>query len=363
MRNKIANNNFEMGLQSFGMGVWHWDIIMNTVFFSAESLKIIELESDDIIDDWDMWYKLVHPDDLEMYSAFILRCFDTEVSIYEHCYRVLTNSGNYKWIIDKAQVIARDKEGKPLRVTGVYTDVYFQTEKELELEKIIKHHDEQNKLLLNFTHIVSHNLKSHIGNIKLLLDVHDLIKDSNPLETLENIRIVSNDLNDTIAHLSEVVSIQNNTSINVKSLDLGEFLKKILVVIAPQINEKSVTIINNVAIGSQVIFNPAYLESVLLNLTTNAIKYASPERVPIVKFDFFIENQKKVFTVTDNGLGIDLKKYGAVLFDIFKTFHAADHSSGLGLHMVKNQIDAMNGKLEVNSKVGHGSCFKIIFKE
>lgn len=206
-------------------------------------------------------------------------------------------------------------------------------------------------------------MRSHIGNIKLLLDANDLLKDNDPAETLENIRIVSNDLNDTIEHLSEVISIQNKGAINVKPLNLYSFLKKMLVVITPQINEKKVTIINNITQGSLVNFNAAYLESVLLNLSTNAIKYASTDRIPVVKFDFFIENKKKVLTVTDNGQGIDLEKYGDVLFDIFKTFHTTDYGSGLGLHMIKNQIDAMDAKLKVSSKVGEGSCFKIIFKD
>ena len=359
----ISNNNFETALQNLGMGVWHWNITTNVVFFSAESLKIIGQESDDLFSEWDKWDKIVHPDDFEMYASFILKCFEPETTIYEHCYRVLTKSGNYKWIIDKAKVIARDKEGNPLRVAGVHTDVYFQTEKELEMEKTMKYYCEQNKQLLNFTHIVSHNLRSHVGNIKLLLDVNDFMNEDTPAETLANIRIVSNDLNDTIRHLSEVISLQNKAVINIKSLDLYSFLKKTITVIGPQINEKKVTIINNVSEGSRVNFNPAYLESILLNLSTNAIKYASPDRMPIVKFDFFIENKKKVFTVTDNGLGIDLEKYGEVLFDIFKTFHATDKGSGLGLHMVKNQIDAMDGKLEVRSEVGEGSCFKIIFKD
>ncbi|WP_316635928.1 PAS domain-containing protein [uncultured Flavobacterium sp.] len=126
---ELSDDNSEIALENCGMGVWHWEITTNIIFFSAESLKIIELESDDVFDDWDRWFKVVHPDDLEMYTSFILKCFDTETTTYEHCYRVLTNSGHYKWIIDKAKVIARDNDGKPLRLAGVHTDVYFQIEK------------------------------------------------------------------------------------------------------------------------------------------------------------------------------------------------------------------------------------------
>jgi signal transduction histidine kinase len=101
----------------------------------------------------------------------------------------------------------------------------------------------------------------------------------------------------------------------------------------------------------------------LLNFSTNAIKYAHPDRLPIIVFDFFIENEHKVLTITDNGLGIDLEKYGNLLFGMYKTFHQHENAHGIGLYIVKNQIESMNGKVSVTSKVGEGTVFKIIFSD
>lgn len=99
----------------------------------------------------------------------------------------------------------------------------------------------------------------------------------------------------------------------------------------------------------------------MLNFSTNAIKYAHPDRSPIIEFNFFIENGKKILTVTDNGLGIDLDKYGHLLFGMYKTFHNNENAQGIGLYITKIQIDAMKGEISIKSKVGVGTSFKIIF--
>lgn len=360
---RLSDDSSKITLRDCGMGVWHWDVRTDVVFYSSESLQILDVESDDIFDNWERWYKVIHPEDLKGCFAFIQRCFDRETINYEHCYRVKTSSGSYKWIIDKAKVISKDAQGRPLRVVGTHTDLSFNRKIEIDMHETISGFAEHNKKLVNFTQIVSHNLNSHISNIALLLDVNDLMKGEDPNETLSNIRIVSDELNDTIAHLSDVVSVQNTIDICIKSLSLDSFLRKVLSIMSRQIEQKHVIIKNNVPNQSMVFFNAAYLESILLNLISNAIRYAEPTRNAVIKIDFFIENNKKVLTVSDNGVGIDLEKYGSVLFDIYKTFHSTIKGSGLGLHMVKNQIDSMGGKLEVTSTLGEGSMFKITFKD
>jgi signal transduction histidine kinase len=67
--------------------------------------------------------------------------------------------------------------------------------------------------------------------------------------------------------------------------------------------------------------------------------------------------------IKDNGLGIDLEKHGNRLFGMYKTFHKNANARGLGLFITKNQIEAMNGMVEVESEVNVGTTFKITFHE
>jgi signal transduction histidine kinase len=244
------------------------------------------------------------------------------------------------------------------------TNRILKKEKELELIQTIKLYSEHNNRLLNFSHITSHNLNTHSGNIKLLLDMIDTEENAQTRkEYIHHLRTVSNDLNETIADLSQIVNIQNNLNVIKEPLDLNSYLDKNSMLINNYGFENKIIIINKVPKGSIVNFNSAYLASVLLNFSTNAVKYAHPDRFPIITFEFLIENQNKVLTITDNGLGIDLEKHGNLLFGMYKTFHKHKNANGIGLYITKNQIESMNGIITVESKVGEGTTFKITFSD
>ena len=361
---KVLEERFQFALEASNTGVWDWNIKTNTVFYSSQSFKILEINSADIFDNPERWDEIVHPDDIEEYYAAINEHFENRTPFYENFHRVLTSSGKYKWILDRGEVIERDANGEPLRVIGTHTDITAQKEKELELVKTMKLYSEKNSQLLNFSHIVAHNLNSHAGNLKLLLDMIDAEnKNTVNSEAFSYLRTVSDDLNKTITDLSQIVNIQNNINIVVKPLNLNNYLKKVLNVVSAYNYRNLGTIINNIPKDAIINFNPAYLESVLLNFCTNAIKYAHPDRDLIIEFNFFIENGKKVFTITDNGLGIDLKKHGHLLFGMYKTFHKHEDSHGIGLYITKNQIESMNGAVSVESAVGVGSTFTVTFND
>ncbi|MFC0076021.1 PAS domain-containing protein [Flavobacterium procerum] len=362
---RISEERFQFALEASTVGVWDWDIVTNKVFYSSLSLKILELESADIFDDPERWDKIVHPEDLPKYYSDIQEHFDSKVPYYENYHRVMTSSGNYKWILDRGKVIKRDESGKPLRVIGTHTDVSLQKEKELELLKTMKLYSDQNSRLLNFSHIVSHNLNTQAGNIKSILDFIDADVDKKTItEMLEHLRTVSNDLNETISNLTQIVKTQSNINIVVAPLLLCEYIEKTISTIKGYDKQRKVTIVNNVPKYLTVNFNPAYMESILLNFTTNAIKYAHPDRDPVIVFDFAIEPEGfKSLKITDNGLGIDLKMYGDLLFGMYKTFHKHEEARGIGLYITRNQIEAMKGTVLVESEVGVGTSFKIVFND
>ncbi|MDX6189928.1 PAS domain-containing protein [Flavobacterium sp. Fl-318] len=362
---RISEERFQFALEASTAGIWDWDMVTNRVFYSSLSLKILELESTDIFDDPERWDKIVHPDDLPKYYSDIKDHFENKIPYYENYHRVMTSSGNYKWILDRGKVIKRDENGKPLRVIGTHTDVSSQKEKELDLIKTMKLYSDQNSRLLNFSHIVSHNLNTQAGNIKSILDFIDADVNKQTVdEMLEHLRTVSNDLNETISNLTQIVKTQSNINIIVVPLRLSEYIEKTIFTIRGHDRQKNVSIVNNVPKYVSINFNPAYLESVLLNFTTNAIKYAHPDRDPVIIFDFAIEPDGfKSLKITDNGLGIDLNVYGDLLFGMYKTFHKHREARGIGLYITRNQIEAMKGSISVESEVGVGTSFKIVFND
>ncbi|WP_166920193.1 PAS domain-containing sensor histidine kinase [Flavobacterium poyangense] len=361
---KISEERFRFVLEASNSGVWDWDLKKNKVYYSPQSLKILELDVSSSLDSPERWNEIIHPDDLEKYYEGLYAHFENKTAFYENFHRVLTINKKYKWVLNRGKVIERDTNGKPLKVIGTHTDVSVQKEKELELIRKMEVYSKKNSRLLNFSHIVSHNLNSHAGNFKLLLDMIDLEENfAENRETMKYLRTVSNDLNKTIEDLSQIVNIENNTDIIVEPLNLNVYLSRVLNIISAYSHENNATIINNIPQEATINFNPAYLESVLQNLCTNAIKYANPKKFLIIEFNFFLEKGKKVLTIKDNGLGIDLKKYGHLVFGMYKTFHKHERANGIGLYITKNQIESMNGYVTVESQVGKGTTFKIIFND
>ena len=301
------------------------------------------------------------PDDRGEYYGNINLHFDNKIPFYETCHRVLCN-GRYKWILDRGKVIERDAEGKPLRIVGTHTDISDQKEKELELAKMLEILNTQNNKLLNFAHIVSHNLRTHSGNIKSLLDLHkeELLSD---LDTLSNIQIVSDELFSTIENLNELVSIHTVKDKEIEELNLNVYINKVLDVLHDSIKQKDIVVLNYIQSSVTIECLPAYLESILLNIVTNAIKYSDTKKVSKIIFTSDVNDDYVVLNIKDNGLGIDLNKYKDSIFGLYKTFHKNNDARGVGLYLTKNQIENMGGKIEVESTLHVGSTFKIYFKK
>lgn len=362
---KLSEERFQFALEASSEGIWDFNVKANKVFYSSQSMKMLEFEEEDIIDTIDKWDDRVHPLDKERYLLDIQLHIDNITPYYENSQRVLTKSGEYKWILSRGKIIERDSNDKPLRIIGTHTDISAQKEKEKELIKSLEIIGEQNSRLLNFAHIVSHNLRSHAANIEMLLNIID--EEEEDKDSLEesnlHLRSTSNALTQTIDHLKELVEIQTELIHKREQLNLNTYLGKTLDILREEINKNKVVIHNTISNEETITYNPAYLESVLLNLTSNAIKYSHPDRVPVISYSLSSNKSQKILIVKDNGLGINLKLHGDKLFGMYKTFHNNQDSRGIGLFITKNQIEAMGGNIQVKSEVGKGTTFKIYFNE
>ncbi|MEL1246402.1 PAS domain-containing sensor histidine kinase [Flavobacterium sp. DGU11] len=359
----LSEQRFKYALKAASEGIWDWDMTTNMVYFSPQSMKILGKEEKEAIYPSTFWLSRIHPDDMESYQKVKIDHLKNKSITYESIYRIMTDQGKYRWVISRGRAMHFDDRTKPVRAIGTLKDITQLKEKEMELGNTIDIIGSQNNRLSNFAHIVSHNLRSHAGNLKMLLDIFKGSSNEEREELLQHLEGISDGLSITISHLKELVEIQSEIKIVRENLNLRHYLKNILTILHNEITKHGVTIEINIPLDVTVNYNPAYLESILLNFTTNAIKYSSPERKPMVSYDFEIIEGRKVLTVSDNGLGIDLKKHKNSLFGMYKTFHKNRNSRGIGLFITKNQVEAMGGKIEVVSEVNKGTAFKIYFDE
>ncbi|WP_425237966.1 PAS domain-containing protein [Ulvibacterium sp.] len=272
------------------------------------------------------------------------------------------NGDAITFLTSKIPLIGDD--GTAYGLVGISMDITNLKQKEEELRDLINVTSLQNKKLVNFAHIVSHNLRSHTANFSMLLDF--LIHEKSEEEKKNIIGMLidaSDNLLETLENLNEVVAISTNTNLEKKPINLNEKIKVVQQNLAAFLLNNNAKIVNSVSDDVYIKAVPAYIESILMNFITNGIKYKDPERNPIINLSATSNNGYTILSIADNGMGIDLKKYGDKLFGMYKTFHDKKDSRGIGLYITKNQIEAMNGKVIACSEVGKGTTFNIYFNE
>ncbi len=254
-----------------------------------------------------------------------------------------------------------NESGDVIEILCIGYEITELIEKQKQLQNLTDVAAEQNERLQNFTYIISHNVRSHVGNLKgmMALIYEGTDNRENMVEYLGFLKIAINGLDETISNLNEIVSAQNSINLPQKTILLNEYLEKSITNISDAVTNSKAVIHNQIPQDATIDIFPAYLDSILLNMLTNAIKYKSPERFPEIYVNFYQENEYKVLSFKDNGIGIDLEKNKDKLFGMYQTFHGNSDAKGLGLFITKTQIEGMKGKIEVESEVGKGTTFKI----
>lgn len=168
-------------------------------------------------------------------------------------------------------------------------------------------------------------------------------------------------LDNTLNDLVEIVSSKSGEQITSESLNLNIQLDQIMASIENQIQSSEAVIETDFSEVEHVNFPKRYLTSILLNLLTNAIKYRSPERPLIISVKTHIDKDYTVLSFSDNGIGINMQKFGHKVFGLYQRFHNNIDGKGLGLYIIKSQVEAMDGKIQVESTENEGTTFRISF--
>lgn len=219
----------------------------------------------------------------------------------------------------------------------------------------------QNKKLENISRVTSHNLRIPVSNFSGLLH---LLKDTKLTEEqqdhLNKLEEVTTSLTGTLDGLSYELRQSKAENIQRELLDCNKEIDNVLVQLSEEISKNNTTIIKELNC-SNILYSKSYLESLLINLISNAIKYSRPGVPPIIKIRTWVEHNEINLEISDNGLGIDLNRFKRKLFGLNATFHQNNNSRGVGLFLVKNQLDALGDKIDVQSVVNEGTTFTISF--
>ncbi|MEQ9405992.1 MAG: PAS domain-containing protein [Cyclobacteriaceae bacterium] len=272
------------------------------------------------------------------------------------------------WLMVDADPIF-NSEGGINHVICTYSD--FSDRK--RVEEMLKEKNEQlvitsdlisrkNERLLEFAQIVSHNLRSPLTNIAALVDLYKNGSSKDRDKAVEFIGDVTTKALRTVDDLNEVLKVQQSEQVDIKLLDFEEVLQKVRELLKLNLVEKNAKILADFFEAPSIQYPEIYLESIFLNLLSNSVKYIGDGKTPAIAIRSRMEGNDIVLEFSDNGLGLDLGKYGDDIFRFGKTFHNTGESKGIGLYLIKNQIRTMGDQIEVESKVNEGTTFRIFFR-
>ena len=225
--------------------------------------------------------------------------------------------------------------------------------------ELIRHNND----LQQYSYTVSHNLRGPVASISGLLNLldKDQLGESNK-ELIRYFQKATASLDTTIKDLSNIIDTRNEISRVNQKIEFHEIFYQVTALLQKEIKENDVQLITQFELASEVYSVKSMINSIFYNLISNAIKYRSPDRQPNITITTHREEPFVKIVVEDNGLGIDLEKYGHKIFGLYKRFHTHTEGKGLGLFLVKLQVESLGGKIEVRSKLGKGTQFSIHLK-
>ena len=275
-------------------------------------------------------------------------------------------SGEKVWILLDVTPILNE-EGAVEKVVSIQTDITDRKEAETLQREMTKDLYRQNTDLQQFTYIVSHNLRSPVANVMGLAELLKMVdKSSETFEvSLSYLQKGANQLDVVLRDLNHILAIRNRkgTTVNekVNVLQVGQ---QVVATLQESINDCEGKVHMNIDEGICVKGNKAYLYSIFYNLLSNSLKYRSPDRDLKINIKCVSKSGSGgVFIYfSDNGIGFDMEKVEGSIFKMYKRFHQSYEGRGIGLFLVKTQVEAMEGYVEVNSYVNKGTTFLIYLK-
>ncbi|MFZ6008706.1 MAG: PAS domain-containing sensor histidine kinase, partial [Bacteroidota bacterium] len=305
----------------------------------------------------------VHPDDVEstnQAASFISE--GNNLTTFENRYR--RKDGSYRWMLWSS---ASDVKNQLIYASAIDITDRKISEEELihsskNLESMALKLQERNRQLDEFAHIISHNLRSPVANIQALIG---FLNDKSTLEDyrliFEKLKKVSKNLGETMNDLMDTLKAKQSTEIERVEIRFKEVLDKVVQSLEGELINASASVTFDFNKAATIVYPKSYIESIFQNLLTNSIKYKSPKRNPVIHFTAARVDGTIELRVSDNGIGIDMERFGDKLFGLHKTFHDHQEARGVGLFLIKTQVEAMGGSIVAESEVDKGTTFIVKF--
>jgi PAS domain S-box-containing protein len=357
-----SNERYRLVLHATSDAIWDWDLGTNEIYWSDGYEKLFgygHAEEASIAS----WIKRIHSDDKERVLTSIQKEINNPESGYwESEYRYIKSDGSIAYVYDRGNIIFNE-DNVPVRMLGAMQDITARKLAELERDRITTDLIQRNKDLEQFAYIISHNLRGPVSNIigctEILTD--QKLDDDSKKSIIQGLSISVKKLDGVISDLNHILQIKHDIGEKKELINFSCLVDDIKVSIANLIEKEQVSIITNFEEVDEFLTLKTYMYSIFYNLISNSIKYRRADVSPVIEISTRLLKDKIEISFEDNGMGIDMKKKEQV-FGLYKRFHNHKEGKGMGLFMVKTQVETLGGKINVQSEINKGTVFTILME-
>ncbi|MBD1396342.1 PAS domain-containing sensor histidine kinase [Pontibacter sp. JH31] len=299
--------------------------------------------------------EFIHPDDKEITSAVRNELVKAKpLNNFEN--RYITKAGETVWLSWTSLPV--ESEGV---IFAIAKNITHKKKLEAERNILLANLTKINQDLKQLNYTTSHDLRSPVNNLLSLFKLIDVskIEDQKTIQLINYLKQTGDKLKQTLNNYVDILTEKHDINANLEEVSLSACLDEVLVSISALIKTSKTTIHTDFSKAHTLAFNKVNLESVLLNLITNSIKYARPSCPPDISVRSEVDEWGTSLVYTDNGQGFDLEKVKDKIFGLNQKFHSHSDSKGIGLYLVHNHVTSAGGKIQVESKVNEGTTFTI----
>ncbi|GAC1312360.1 MAG: PAS domain-containing sensor histidine kinase [Mucilaginibacter sp.] len=357
----VSDERFKYVVKATNDAIWDMDLKTQEVQWGEGYEKLFGYQLKNNERDFGDWKSKIHPDDLQrVLDSLEILIANKGSHIWEEEYRYFKSDGNIAYVYDRGYVIY-DNQNNPVRMVGAMQDITQRKQYEIERTKLIDDLLQQNKNLEQFTYMISHNLRSPVANIMgctEMLKEEELDQDEKEF-ALRGLSTSINKLDGVIKDMHTILRLKNDIGENKETVNLTNILEDVKGSLGDLIKQSN-AVINSHFEVTEIDSVKSFIYSIFLNLISNSIKYRKKNTPPVIEITTSKSGNNFYLIFKDNGLGIDLATKGKDLFGLYKRFHSHVEGKGLGLFMVKTQIETMKGEITVKSSLNEGTEFKIL---
>ncbi|MBI4785365.1 MAG: PAS domain S-box protein [Oscillatoriophycideae cyanobacterium NC_groundwater_1537_Pr4_S-0.65um_50_18] len=340
-----SEERLQLALEASGDGIWDWDISTNEIYYSPQYFQMLGYAAEELPQSVSTWYQLVHPEDMIWVSHLLSNHLKDSSVRYEFDYRLRTKDDSWKWVADYGKVVARDQQGRPLRMIGTHRDASDRKQTEEHIAASLR----EKEVLLKEIH---HRVKNNLGIVSSLLQMQ-IRRTHDPQAT-----VILQDSQNRIASIA-LVHEKLYRSKDLAQIDCTQYIQDLTIYLFDSYNTSAnqIKLIVEVENGHLDIETVIPCGLIINELVSNALKHAFPgNRKGEIRVRFSQSSEtseapgqeRSTLVIQDNGIGLPQN------FDIQTT-------KTLGLTLVQGLAKQIGATIEIKSQ--QGTEFTLTFSQ